>query len=138
MKMLLIAFSVLAVSGCSTTPVSPSSAKNVAVTPFFESKDDTVAVTIVRDKGFVASGCAITAFINGRKVATLDTGEKAVAYVEAGAITIGAGFVGSGLCSGPAKIERDFIIKQGEPKTLRIFIDQSANVDILPTTEPQI
>nr|DAI75687.1 MAG TPA: hypothetical protein [Caudoviricetes sp.] len=38
------------------------------------------------------------------------------------------------MCSGPAKKEREFIIKENSPRVLRIFTDQSGNVDILPTT----
>ncbi|MGV0085918.1 hypothetical protein EEAAV_18930 [Rahnella aceris] len=135
MKKLLIAVLALGLAGCSTTPVSSSLAKEVSASSSYQFKQGYAPVTIIRDKGIVAGACAITTFINGNKVAELNTGEKVVAYVEPGEVIIGAGFVGSGLCNGAPRKEREFIIKEAKPLTLRIFIDQSANVDILPTTE---
>lgn len=135
MKKLLIAVLALGLAGCSTTPVSSSLAKEVSASSSYQFKQGYVPVTIIRDKGMVAGACAITTFINGNKVAELNTGEKVVAYVEPGEVIVGAGFVGSGLCNGAPRKEREFIIKEAKPRTLRIFIDQSANVDILPTTE---
>lgn len=135
MKRLFIATLVLSLVGCSTTPVSTNVAKEVNSEATFQYKSGFVPVTIIRDKGFVAGGCAITAFINGNKVADLETGEKAVAYVQPGEIIVGAGFFGSGLCKGDQKKERDFTVKDKKPRTLRIFMDQNANVDILPISE---
>jgi len=135
MKKILIAVLALGLAGCSTTPVSSSLAKEVIASSSYQFKKGYVPVTIIRDKGIVAGMCAITTFINGNKVAELNTGEKVVAYVEPGEVIIGAGFVGSGLCNGAPRKEREFIIKEAKSRTLRIFIDQSANVDILPTTE---
>ncbi|PKH18310.1 hypothetical protein CIG19_21185 [Enterobacterales bacterium CwR94] len=134
MKRTLLAIFALALSGCSTTPVSVNMAKEVNASPTFKMVNGGVPLTIVRDRGFVAGGCAITAFINGEKVASLETGQKVTVYISPGDITVGAGFIGAGLCSGPPKRERDFTVKIQTPKTLRIFLDQSANVDILPTT----
>ncbi|WP_426817934.1 hypothetical protein ACP3TC_07680 [Winslowiella sp. 2C04] len=131
----IILLSALVLSGCSTTPVSPDLAKEVAVASAFKMRSGSVPVTIVRDKGIVAGACAITSFINGEQIANLNTGEKVVAYVEPGTVIVGAGFTGSGFCKGPAKREREFTVDMGKPKALRIFIDQNANVDILPTTE---
>ncbi|MDF1895073.1 hypothetical protein [Rahnella contaminans] len=135
MKKLLIAVLALGLAGCSTTPVSSSLAKEVKASSSYQFKQGYTPVTIIRDKGFVAGGCAITAFINGNKVADLETGEKVIAYVEPGEVIVGAGFVGTGLCNGAPRKEREFTVKERQPRTLRIFIDQSANVDILPTTE---
>jgi len=78
--------------------------------------------------------CAITVFINGQPLAELETGEKVIAYLPAGEVVVGAGFIGKGICHGAPKKEREFVIKDGISRTLRIFIDQSGNVDILPTT----
>jgi len=125
---------VFTLVGCSTTPVEPSIAKQVVVEKSFQVSTSKIPVTIVRDKGMVASACAITVYIDGEKVAELDTQEKAVAYVNPGAIIVGAGFMGKGLCSGAPRNEREFLVKEDQPRVLRIFIDQSGNVDILPTT----
>lgn len=135
MKKLFLVLAVTVLAGCSTTPVSPSLAKEVQVSAAYQARQGAVPVTIIRDKGFISGGCAITAFIDGNKIANLNTGEKTIAYVSPGEIIVGAGFTGSGLCSGREKREREFIVREGQPKSLRIFIDQDANVDILPTTE---
>ncbi|MEH3538953.1 hypothetical protein POV94_23540, partial [Enterobacter roggenkampii] len=91
-----------------------------------------LVTTIIRDKGFVAGGCAITTYINGKYLAELDTGEKVTAFLNPGDVLVGAGFAGKGLCNGAPKKEREFSIKENDPRALRIFIDQSGNVDILP------
>jgi hypothetical protein len=134
MKKLLIAFCMLGLVGCSTEPVLPQYAKEVSAPTEFQQKTNTTAVTIIRDKGFVAGGCAITTYINGKYLAELDTGEKVTAFLSPGEVLIGAGFAGKGLCNGAPKKEREFIIKADAPRNLRIFIDQSGNVDILPSS----
>lgn len=134
MKKLLVAITLLALAGCSTEPVLPQQAKEVIASKEFQQKPNTIPVTIIRDKGFVAGGCAITSYVNGNPLAQLETGEKVIAYIPVGEIVVGAGFAGKGLCSGAPKKEREFLIKENTPRVLRIFIDQSGNVDILPMT----
>ena len=132
MKKTLLAFSLLILAGCSTEPVLPQYAKEVSASKEFQQSTNTAAVTIIRDKGFVAGGCAITTYINGKYLAELDTGEKVTAYLNPGDVLIGAGFAGKGLCNGAPKKEREFSVKENTPRVLRIFIDQGGNVDILP------
>lgn len=103
MKKLLIALCLTGLAGCSTTPVSVTMAKEVKASPSFKMVSGGVPLTMVRDKGFVAGGCAITAFVNGERVANLETGEKVTVYIAPGDVTVGAGFVGSGLCNGAPK-----------------------------------
>lgn len=134
MKKIIIAIIAFGLAGCSTSPVSPENAKEVQSASQFQQKNKTTRVTIIRDKGMVASGCAITSYINGVRLAELEPGEKVNAFLPSGEIIVGAGFAGRGLCNGPAKKEREFIIKDNSPRTLRIFTDQSGNVDILPMT----
>lgn len=133
MKKTLLLLIAIGVSGCSTEPVLPQNAKEVNAAAFRQ-KPNTTEVTIIRDKGFVAGGCAITSYVNGVPVAELETGEKVRAYLPAGETIIGAGFAGKGLCNGAPKKEREFMIKSDSPRILRIFTDQSGNVDILPMT----
>jgi len=134
MNKIIFFLGVLILSGCSTTPVDPSTAREVPVASEFREQPSKVAVTIVRDSGMVASACAITTFIDGKKVADLETKEKVKAFVKPGSIIVGAGFMGKGLCGGAPRNEREFQVKANEPRVLRVFIDQSGNVDILPTT----
>ena len=134
MKKIIIALLVIGLVGCSTEPVLPQNAKEVQASYEFQQKPKTTGVTIIRDKGYVASACAITAYINGKRLAELETSEKVIAYVPAGDVIVGAGFAGKGLCGGTPRKEREFIVKENQPRVLRIFIDQSGNVDILPMT----
>lgn len=134
MKKIIIALLAIGLGGCSTEPVLPQNAKEVQASYEFQQKPKTTGVTIIRDKGYVASACAITAYINGKRLAELETSEKVIAYVPPGDVIVGAGFVGKGLCGGSPKKEREFIVKENQPRVLRIFIDQSGNVDILPMT----
>lgn len=135
MKKKLVTLSFLLLVGCSTEPVLPQNAKEVQPSSEFQKKADTTAVTIIRDKGFVSGGCAITSYIDGKRLAELDTGEKVTAYIPAGPVIVGAGFEGRGLCNGASKREREFVVKENTPRNLRIFIDQSGNVDILPMSQ---
>lgn len=134
MKKIIITLLAIGLAGCSTEPVLPKNAKEVQASFEFQQKPKTTGVTIIRDKGYVGSACSITAYINGKRLAELETGEKVIAYVPAGEVIVGAGFVGRGLCSGSPRKEREFIVKDNQARLLRIFIDQSGNVDILPTT----
>lgn len=125
---------VLGITGCSTTPVSPNDARLVQPIIKYQKQNGYVPLTIIRDKGMIASACDITIYINGEQVANLGSKDKVIAYVPPGEAIIGAGFIGSGLCHGPERKERSFIIAESTPRNFRIFLDQSANVDILPST----
>ncbi|HDS1149633.1 TPA: hypothetical protein QDZ66_000343 [Pluralibacter gergoviae] len=134
MKKIFIVLALFSLAGCSTTPVSPKAAKEVPAVIKYQKNENKTALTIIRDKGFIAGGCEITIYINGDQLANLDTSEKVTAYVDPGEVIIGAGFIGSGLCHGPERKERSFTIKSNTPRYFRVFIDQSANVDILAST----
>ncbi len=83
----------------------------------------------------VGGGCYITVFLNGARVAKLDTKEKTTFYINSGSWIVGAGHEGKGLCSGgKERQEREFIVKPGEDKYLRVFTDNNGNVDIKSTT----
>lgn len=134
MRNVVIAFFLsLLIAGCSTTPVQPSQAKQVEPILKFQKSDNTLPVVIVRDKGYTAGACSITVFVDGQQVANLDTAEKTTIYVNPGPIVLGAGFIGSGLCSGAPRNEREFSIHD-DSKVIRISIDQSGNVDLRPMT----
>lgn len=105
MKKILIALLAIGLTGCSTEPVSPQNAIEVQPATQFQQKPKTIGVTITRDNGFISGGCAITSYINGVRLAELQTGEKVTAYLPAGEVNVGAGFAGRGLCSGPQKKE---------------------------------
>lgn len=139
MRKLLLAFAATALlSGCASdaVPVKQAiTAPSERILNYQDSSKSDSSITIVRDSGMVGGGCYITVFLNGERVAKLDTKEKATFYINSGEWIVGAGHEGKGLCSsGKERQERDFTIKPGERKHLRVFTDNNGNVDIKPTT----
>jgi hypothetical protein len=67
-------------AGCATTPIPVKEAKPVPADRVFRSssipKNGNVTVLFVRDTGFVGSGVYHHLFIDGRKAASLNPGEK--------------------------------------------------------------
>lgn len=137
-KLLLVLAATALLSGCATdaVPVKQAiTAPNERVFNYQDSSKGDSSITIVRDSGMVGGGCYITVFLNGARVAKLDTKEKTTFHINSGEWIVGAGHEGRGLCSGgKERQERDFIIKPGEDKYLRVFTDNNGNVDIKPTT----
>ncbi|MGI3041133.1 hypothetical protein ACRTDM_05205 [Shewanella algae] len=103
-KVALIAAMALAMAGCATSPVLPSKAKLAPTQNLlkFQKKDpiNNSQITVVRDEGFVGSACSLAIFLDGKKSATLNPGEKAVFYVSTDVNTIGVGLNDAGMCSG--------------------------------------
>lgn len=138
MKKEILLLSAIALSGCATTVVPPSQAipaPHDRVFKYQNKSDADGTLTIVRDKGFTGGGCFATVYINGDRVAKLDTKEKATLYLPVGEIAVGANLEGSGLCGfSGARQERYITLTKGESKSVRIFTDSDGNMDIRPTT----
>lgn len=134
MKKIVISLLVVGLFGCSTEPVSPKDAKPVQPAIKYQKKEGLLPITIIRDKGVIGVACEITVYINGEQIANLNRAEKVTPYVSPGQIILGAGFNGAGLCSGPVRKERAFTINNNGHMVFRIFMDQDANIDILPST----
>lgn len=139
MKKVIIALLIVTfLAGCSTTPTLLSEAKYTPkerILGFDNRVDNYANLVLIRDKGFVGSGCYINVFINGNEAAKLETKEYVSLYAPSGNILVGASIQGKGLCSFNApRREREFTLNNGEKKVLRLFIDQNGNTDILPTT----
>lgn len=137
-KLLIILFIGLSVAGCSTTPVSLNEIKEVPKDRVFKFQNDVsnyANLVLIRDIGHISGGCYINLFINGEEVARLERKERVSLYVPSGNIIIGSSLQGKGLCGiNPPRLEREFTFKDGERKVFRLFIDQSGNPDIIPTT----
>ncbi|WP_212633141.1 hypothetical protein [Pseudomonas panipatensis] len=139
MKKLFGALLLVAMAGCSSSPVSLSEATPAPRDRVYgmqiPDSAQRASITFVRDSGYVGGGCDMGIYVNSKLVARLQTGEKAAIAVPAGQLIVGAGGVGDGLCGASAsRRERDVTISAGESKNYRIFISGSGDVDILPTT----
>ena len=131
----------LLVSGCATTPVSMSAAKQVPTDRLLAFQvatgDKTATVTVIRDEGFIGSGCYYAVHINGVIAARLDVAEFARFYVEPGEILFRAGRdpQGAGLCDVQLDnwTQRETLLKPGEQKYFRLSIDANGKLDIQRT-----
>lgn len=102
MRYLIIALLVALSAGCATKPASINSSSMTSPSKLYayqEKGDGYAEVVVLRDSGFLGSACDVTIYIEGRRAAEIGSGEKAQFYVPAGALNLGAGFAGKGLCS---------------------------------------
>ncbi|WP_259744919.1 hypothetical protein [Pseudomonas protegens] len=60
------------------------------------------AITVLRDGGINASACDFVIYVDGKKAAKLGSSQKVTFYVKSGALNLGVGLAGSGLCMGQA------------------------------------
>lgn len=126
-------------AGCSTSAVPVDKAKQASTSNVYAYQETPAlrygTLTVVRDSGFVSSGCDMGIYINGKLVAKLATKEKATFKIPAGNIVLGAGVIGGGLCGTAAgRREREVSLGAGQMKNYRAFISSEADVDILPST----
>ncbi len=129
----------LLLGGCATTPVSMSAAKQVPADRLLAFQvatgDKTATVTVIRDEGFIGSGCYNAVHINGVLAARLDVAEFARFYVEPGEIVLRAGRdpQGAGSCGFASDnwTQRETLLKPGEQKFFRVSIDVNGKLDIM-------
>ncbi|PWY39837.1 hypothetical protein [Pseudomonas sp. RW409] len=125
--------------GCSTSAVPTDKARQVGPDKVYSFQITPATpygtLTVVRDSGFISSGCDMGIYVDGKLVAKLSTKEKATFKIPAGEVVLGAGVIGSGLCGTAAdRREREVSLNAGQNKKYRVFISSEADVDILPST----
>ncbi|WP_333691168.1 hypothetical protein [Pseudomonas syringae] len=129
MNMLAAALVVASITGCSTSPISVDQAAPVPSDELYayQSKPagESGKVTVIRDSGFVGSGCDIVIYVDGRKAAKIGTGQRASFYLRPGSPSIGAGLAGSGLCAGAAVRTISANVQSGHESIYRITGDMS-------------
>lgn len=136
MKKPLLLVAVFLLAGCATEAVLPSKAKQAPSDRVYlfqnKSTENNSKLIVVRDSGYLGSGCFAGVLINGQRVATLDPAEKAIFFVPPGEVSIGIKGEGKMCVSDAVPAMRDFnLIPNGE-KAVRLFADPSGNVDIKP------
>lgn len=137
-KLLGLFVCVVAVSGCSTTPVPADRALPVSpdrVLAFQEKIPRATATIIVtRDEGILGSGCYLALFIDKQLSGRFASGEKATFFLEPGErlLRVGQDAQGSGLCAIPAEFgaTRETTLRENETKYFRLLMEQNGTVDI--------
>lgn len=137
-KLVGLFYVVLAISGCATTPMAPSSAVHVAndrlITFQAPITGPSGTLVVTRDKGFLGSGCYYGFFINNVLAARLDSSETATFHVAAGELVLRSGRdpLGRALCATMKQewTQRETILRDGETKYFRLSIDVNGKTDI--------
>lgn len=139
---LLVGMVVAALAGCATRPVSTSEARSVNPSSSFgqaQQGEPSGRLIVVRDKGFMGSGCYLSVVINGQPVAKLDAGEKVELSMKPAKVILGATPDGSSMCRSSLaqrnKREAQVIIDQGDRLVYRIATSENGEMSIAPTTD---
>ncbi|AMG54755.1 hypothetical protein [Citrobacter amalonaticus] len=134
MKKLFIALLCVGLSGCATEAVLPSQAKMAPTERLLQyqtpSSSDDATLIVVRDKGFLGSGCFTAVYLNNEKSAILDPGEKAVFHLHPGEWSVAMKGEGKACISDAVPVGTYIQLKSGETKAVRLFADPSGNVDV--------
>ncbi|EMO7188202.1 hypothetical protein RI834_003080 [Pluralibacter gergoviae] len=135
MKALIIAISILGLSGCATSATDPVKAKlapNERIYAYQDPVSNGATLTVIRDHGFLGGGCYYGFYINKKRAASLNISERADFNLPAGEWMLG--FKGEGkVCIADDFInEREIILKPGQHKGVRLSADPSGNLDIKP------
>lgn len=136
MKKILLLLVSLVISGCATEAVLPSQAKLAPAERLLKyqqpQKKNDATLIVVRDKGYLGSGCFTGVYLNNEKSAVLDPGEKAIFHLQAGEWSVAIKGEGK-LCVADAVPVGNYIqLKEGQTKAVRLFADPSGNVDVKP------
>lgn len=136
MKKAILILAAISLNGCATEAVLPSQAKQAPPERvyLFQNKkpDQNSKLIVVRDSGYLGSGCFTGVYINGQRAATLDPAEKAIFYLKPGEVSLGIKGEGKVCISDNVASMRDFNLAPNGEKAVRLFADPSGNVDIKP------
>ncbi|HBT3181719.1 TPA: hypothetical protein MBF34_004833 [Klebsiella aerogenes] len=136
MKKIALVLTLLTMTGCATEAVLPSQAKQTPSERLLkyqeQSKETKSVLIVVRDKGFLGSGCYTGVYLNDEKSAILNPGEKATFYLHSGEWNVAIKGEGKMCIADSVPVGRDINIKDGETKAVRLFTDPSGNVDVKP------
>jgi hypothetical protein len=139
MRAALTVLAAVALAGCATSPVPSAQAKKAPadrVLAYQVALEGSGVLTVIRDSGFMGSGCYATIFLNGERAAKLAPEEKATFILPPGEWVVGAALEGGGLC-GPLnekRTEAETVLKRGQEKYFRVFSAPEAGLDVRPTS----
>ncbi|WLG49102.1 hypothetical protein [Pseudomonas sp. FP1742] len=139
MRKTLAALALIALAGCATSPVPSAQAIKAPadrVLAYQVALEGSGTLTVIRDSGFMGSGCYATIFLNGERAAKLAPEEKATFILAPGEWVVGAAIEGAGLCGqlNEKRTETETILKKGQEKYFRVFSAPEAGLDVRPTS----
>lgn len=136
-KALVSLVSMLAVVGCSTTPISTDEAVHVPSDRVTEAGKKLLAptptsgrVVVKRDSGMLGSACSTRIYVDGEPVADIDTAEKIVLHLAEGEHIISA--QPNDICSG-AMTEVRAPVRKGASSAFRFGSSGNGSSMITPT-----
>ena len=135
MNKLIITLTCICLAGCATEAVLPSvatPAPKERVLKYQMKHEDYATLIVVRDKGYLGSGCFTGVYLNNVKSAILDPGEKAIFHIPAGEWSVAIKGEGKLCISDDIPVGNYFNLKPKEIKAVRLFADPSGNVDVKP------
>lgn len=136
MRVLFLLLSVIGLVGCATEAVLPNQAKLATaerLLKYQNKENESVAkLIVVRDKGYLGSGCSTGVYLNNDKSAVLEPGEKAIFFLPPGEWLVAMKGEGKLCLSDAVPSGREVQLKSGETKAVRLFADPSGNVDVKP------
>ncbi|MET3149117.1 UNVERIFIED_ORG: hypothetical protein ABIC77_000311 [Stenotrophomonas geniculata] len=113
------------VAGCSSTPVTPGTAKAVSASRVYDasylngSAERSATINVTRDKGFAGGGCSFDILINDQKVVALKPGESASMHVVPGSYFLKLE-AGGGLCQNVSTFQ-NVTVAAGDELAYRIL-----------------
>jgi hypothetical protein len=137
---IIAGMSVLALAGCVTKPPRQDQLRQPPgdrLLAFQSPSDGDSTIEVIRDVGYAGSACYHAVFLDGKVVAKLATGERAIFHVPSGEHVVGTWTTGSGLCGyreGQDRRETVAVLRPGDVKKFRITITPGAGPAIDPTT----
>lgn len=140
MKKLILVAGVMvataAMSGCATEAVLPGDAKPAPQERVLKyqipNEETSATLIVVRDKGYLGSGCFSGVYLNDVKSAVLDPGEKVIFHLTPGEWNVAVKGEGKLCISDAIPSGRDITLKSNQTKAVRLFADPSGNVDVKP------
>lgn len=139
---LLLTSLVVVLAGCaSTTPTALADAKQAPAQYLYKNQvrmsESDARILVIRDQGLIGAACRLGFFIDGQRVADLDSKETASFYVPAGTRLLGAGVAAEakGLCGsgGDSRLrQREAMFAPGQERTFRLSISANGDLDVLP------
>lgn len=134
-KIAFVAVAIAILSGCATQAVLPNQAKlapKERVFKYQSSQVNSAQLIIVRDSGFLGSGCYFGVYVDGERAASLNPGERVNFYLPAGEHNIAMKGEGKVCIADEVPVGRDINLKPNQTKAVRLFADPSGNLDVKP------
>lgn len=136
MKRIILALAILSLVGCATEAVMPSKAKDAPQSRLLNYQNTTddanSTLIVVRDKGYLGSGCDLGVYLNDKKSAILKPGEKATFHLHPGEWSVAMKGEGSFCITDATPVGSYVNLAKDEKKAVRLFADPSGNVDVKP------